>query len=105
VLGASVCAIAVHAVRLTRTGRGRLGHSLDLALQLGFLIVSTVALRAGHWIVVGGIGMPAQALETVDHGANLALQIALVVIVCIAVIRAGYDLWQLFRADEAVKTA
>jgi hypothetical protein len=105
VLGAVVCAIAVHAVRLTRTGRGRLGHGLDLALQLGFLIVSTIALRAGHWIVVSAIGMPAQALATVDHGANITLQIALVVVVCIAVIRAGYDLWQLFRADETVKAA
>jgi hypothetical protein len=105
VLGAAACAIAVHAVRLTRTGRGRLGHGLDLALQLGFLIVSIVALRAGHWIVVGGIGMPAPALAALDHGVNIGLQITLIVIVCVAGIRAAYDLWQLFRAEEAIKAA
>jgi hypothetical protein len=40
-------------------------------------------------------GLPADAASNIDRGVNIGLQVAFVVILCVAVIRAGYDLWRL----------
>jgi hypothetical protein len=37
----------------------------------------------------------ADAASNIDRGVNIGLQVALVVLLCVAVIRAGYDLWRL----------
>jgi len=37
----------------------------------------------------------------IDRGVNIGLEVALVVVVCVAVIRAGYDLWRLAGRDRA----
>jgi hypothetical protein len=95
VLGLAAGAIAIHGLRLMREESRRLASVIDLALQFGFLIVAGLALRAGHWITVTGTGLPAQAVSDVDRGMNIGLEVALIVILCIAVIRAGYDLWRL----------
>lgn len=105
ILAAALCSIAVHAVRLTSQGDGRLAHLLDLALQVLLLIVLTIAVHAGHWILVNGIGVPAQVIVNVDRGVNLALQLSLHVVVCVAVIRAGYDLWRLFHPGSTIPPA
>ena len=105
VLGLNVGAIAVHAVKLTRAGRGWLGHGLDLALQIGILAVAGTALHAGHWVVVTGTAIPAQVLAKVDQGVDVGMHIALIVIVWVAVIRMGYDFWQLIRGHESVTVA
>jgi hypothetical protein len=98
VLGLAVGAIAIHSFRLMREESRRLASVLDLALQLGLLVVTSVALHAGHWVVVTGNGLPAHALSDIDRGVNIGLEVTLIVIVCVAVIRGGYDLWRLSGA-------
>jgi hypothetical protein len=102
VLGVALCAIAVHAIRLTRMGRGRFGVGLDLLLQLAMIGVCAAALAAGQWVVVTGTGLPVEAVSKVSHGVNLVLHLSLIVVVCVAVIRGLYDLWQFFRGDRTV---
>jgi len=95
VLGLAAGAIALHGLRLMREGSLRLAGVLDLALQVGLLVVTGLALHAGHWITVTGAGLPADAASNIDRGVNIGLQVAFVAILCVAVIRAGYDLWRL----------
>jgi hypothetical protein len=105
VLVAALYAIAVHTVRLTEKGRGRLGHALDLALQILVLIVFTIALYAGHWVLVMGIGVPNQAVANVDRALNMTVQLTLLVVGCVAVSRTSYDLWNLLRSKRPVNSA
>jgi HAAS domain-containing protein len=93
VLVLSLLAIAVHAVRLRRERGERLAACLDLVLQVGLLAITGGALRAGHQAVVVSAGLPAQTVAAVEHGLNVALQISLVVVLCVALFRVGYDLW------------
>ncbi len=102
VLALNVCAIAVHATRLTRVGRGRLGYAVDVVLQIGLLIVAGTALWAGHWVVVTGTAVPEQALAKIDTGVNVGFHVALIVIVWVAVIRMAFDFWRLVRGNEPV---
>jgi hypothetical protein len=97
VLGLSLITIAVHTLKLFGKTYRTAAHGLDFARNLAALIVLWVALRAGHWVEVSGHGLPADALVKVGHGANLGLQIALVVLVVVAVGLAIYDTWRLFR--------
>jgi hypothetical protein len=78
-----------------REGNRRLASVLDLALQLGFMAAAGLALHAGHWVVVTGAGLPTHAVSDIDRGVNIGLEAALIVVLCVAVIRAGYDLWRL----------
>jgi len=104
VVVAALYAIAVHAVRLTEKGRGRFGHVLDLSLQI-LLIVFTIALYAGHSVVVTGNGVPAQAVANLDRVLNMTVRLTLQVIMCVAVIRGCYDLWKLLRSKQPVNSA
>lgn len=95
VLGLAFGAIAIHGLRLMRDENRRLGHALDLTLQLGFMAVAGWALHAGHWIAVTGTGLPPEVISQIDRAVNLGLATSLIVILCVAAVRAGYDVWRL----------
>jgi hypothetical protein len=103
VLGLAVAVIAVHGLRLARETSRRLAQSLDLALQLAFLVVAGAALHAGRWVSVTGIGLPAQAVADIARGASIGVEVALIVLICVAAIRAGYDLLRLSQREAARK--
>jgi len=93
VLALSLLAVAVHAVRLLRESGERLAVCLDLVLQVGLLSVAGGALRAGHQVVVAAAGLPAQTISGINHGLNVGVQTSLLVVLCVALFRVGYDLW------------
>jgi hypothetical protein len=101
-LGLAVMNLVVHGLRLLRDGKLRLGTLLDLAVQLGSLVVIGVALRAGHWITFAGTGIPKRDLAQLEHWANVGLAVALTVVVCVAVFRAAHNLWKLPRATACM---
>lgn len=62
--------------------------------------VAGLALRAGHWAVVTGVGVQAAAVTAVDRGVNICRQVTLAVIACVALRGIGYDLAPLAAAGE-----
>lgn len=97
VLGLALGMICIHGLRLVRQTSQRVGNALELALQLGLLVLSAAALRAGPWVIVTGTGLPTQAIANVERGVNIGLEVALIVTVCAAAISASYNLWRLSR--------
>lgn len=91
----SLLAIAVHAVQLRRESGERAALGLDLMLQVGLVFVAGFALRAGQQVVVVATGLPTPGISGAEHGLNSAVHIALVVVLFVALIRTGYDLWKL----------
>jgi hypothetical protein len=72
-----------------------LANCLDLVLQVGLVFVAGFAIRAGRQVVVIATGLPAQGVAGAEQGFNAAVHVALVVVLFVALIRAGYDLWKL----------
>lgn len=101
----SLLAIAVHAVRLRRESGARVATCLDLMLQIGLVFVAGFALRAGHQVVVIATGLPPQGVTEAEQGLNSAMHMTLAVVLFVALIRAGYDLWKLVRPAAAQTAA
>ena len=60
-----------------RTSRSSV-QGLDLVLALATLTIASIALRAGHWVAVTGVGIPAPTLAQIDYGVNIGFQIGLI---------------------------
>lgn len=101
VIGLTLGAIAVHALKLAGSRRRRLAYGLDLVVQGAVLAVAAVVARAGHWVVVSGQGLPAHALASVDLGVNIGLRVTLGIVVIVAACTIAYDAWRLFRREAA----
>jgi hypothetical protein len=95
----ALAGIVVHGFRLVQNANSRLATILDLVLQGGIVTTAILALRAGHWIVVSGQGIAEGGIEQLESGVNMASQVGLAVVVCIALFRAGYELWRLAASD------
>jgi len=104
VLGLMLASMAVHALKLSGARFRMAAYGLDLARSVAALPVLWIALQAGHWVSVSGHGLAAGVLSQVDYGVNLGLQIGLVVLTVVALSRALYDSWRLFR-DQPARTA
>jgi hypothetical protein len=74
---------------------------LDIAVQLGTIGIVSFALRAEHWITIAGHGIASPALAQIELSTNLAVRLSLAVVICAALIRAGYDVWKLWVARMA----
>jgi hypothetical protein len=97
VLALSGLDIAIHALRLATPEPPRAALAFNLALQLGLLAAVGWALRAGRWVVVTGVGLPAEALAKVAYGVNLGIHVTLIVLAVVAIASAGVSLLRLAR--------
>jgi hypothetical protein len=99
VLALSAGAIAVNGLRLAgREGR-TIARAADAALQLGLLVVAGLALRAGVWVAVTGVGVPQATLVGAAHGVNIGAQVTLIAIALAALVRLASDAWRLYRPE------
>jgi hypothetical protein len=103
VLGLMLASMAVHGLKLFGARFRMAAYALDLARCVAALAVLWIALQAGRWVSVSGHGLAAGVLSQVDYGVNLGLQIGLVVLTVVALSRALYDSWRLFR-DQPART-
>ncbi len=97
VLAVALAGIAVHAWKLVRDRRGGIGHGLDIVTQIAVAVLAWIALRAGHWVDVSGVGVSADALPKIDRGVNIGVQVALIVTVIAATASAAYEVYRLVR--------
>jgi hypothetical protein len=93
----AVGVIVVHSLKLMGPARRRLAYGFELALQLITAGVAAIALRAGHWAVVSGVGLKLTSLAAIDRGVNIGLHVTLVVVLCVALATVPYDAWRLWR--------
>jgi hypothetical protein len=89
--------MVVHSLKLIGGRFDRTSRGLEIARQIGVLIVAWVALGAGHWVDISGAGVPAASLAKVSRGANIGLQVTLVIVMIAAAAAAAYDAWRLYR--------
>ena len=96
VLGLALAAVILHVLMLAGQGRRRpYVQALSLMEHLAALVISLVALRAGHWVDVSGGGLPAGALAKIDLGVNIGLQVGLIATAVTAGCLAAQDAWGL----------
>jgi len=90
--------IAVHALKLAGAARRSLAYSVDIAVQAAALAIAAFALRAGHWVIVGGQGVGVSDLAAADRGVNIGFLVAFISIVVVAAATIAYDVWRLVRS-------
>jgi hypothetical protein len=92
VVALSLGVIMAHALKLA--GLRIQALAVDVAVQIGLVVIAALAMQAGQWVTVTG---PEAAVAGVSHGVNLGLRIALIVVIVTGVATAAYDLWRLAR--------
>jgi hypothetical protein len=70
---------------------------VDIARQVAVAALAWIALRAGHWIDVSGVGLASADLGKIDQGVNVGFQVALIVILIAATASAAYEVYRLVR--------
>jgi hypothetical protein len=105
VLALSAGVIAVHALKLAGREVRAIAHGVDMAVQVAVIAAAGFALHAGHWVVVSGVGVPAQVLAEATRGVNIGAEVSLTVAVCIAVVHLAIDAWRLARPELAAQRA
>jgi hypothetical protein len=96
VLGLMIVTLALNVLKLMGKERHPFVRALDLARDLAAMALAFLALQAGHWVQVSGVGLPTQALAKIDYGVNLGMQIALIVALASAAWLAAYHAWRLY---------
>jgi hypothetical protein len=100
VIALSIAVILVNGVKLMRRAGELLARGLDLSLQLATLGLAAVALAAGHWVTIAGVGLDGAALAKVDRGVNIGAEVTLITIVCVAAATGAWDLWRISRLHD-----
>lgn len=101
VLALSAGAIAVHALKLAGRDVRAIAYGVDTAVQAAVIAAAGFALHGGLWVVVTGVGVPAQVLIEANRGVNIGAEVSLIVAVCASVVRLAYDAWRLARPEPA----
>jgi hypothetical protein len=96
VVAMALLVVAVNAARLVGV-RGRAALALGLLPNVALALVAGVALRAERWVAVWGTGLAPGSLASAGRGFNTGFEVALIVAVVAALIRAGFDAWRILR--------
>jgi len=94
IIGLSLLVIAVRALKLAGRAKQRIAYGLDMALQVGVLVVAGVLLRSGPWASVTGAGLPARSIADVQLGVNIGALVTLVIIAIVAAVTLVWDAWR-----------
>jgi hypothetical protein len=97
VLALAAGGIAVDALMLAGREVRSIARALDALLQGALAAAAGLALHAGHWVAVTGVGVGGAVLAKVEYGVGIGAEVTLVVIVCAALGRLAFTLWTLFR--------
>ncbi|HLY78570.1 MAG TPA: hypothetical protein VKQ70_04305 [Caulobacteraceae bacterium] len=91
--------IAVDGLKLAGRETRAIALSLDIVLQAAMIAVVGLALHAGHWVVVTGEGVPAQALAATGYGVEIGAKVTLIVWICAGVLAVVLNAWRLLRPE------
>jgi hypothetical protein len=105
VLALAAGGIAVDVLMLAGRDVRFVARALDAVLQAAMLVVSALALQAGHWVEVTGVGVSETVLSKVEHGVGIGAEVTLIVLICTALGRLGYALWRLARPEAEAGAA
>ncbi len=97
IAGLSLLIMLVHAAKLLGRASPRAVYGLDMLMQAGVLAVAGVLLRAGHWVIVTGSGVPAKAVAGVELGVNTGALVTLIIIVIVTAVTLVWDGWRIWR--------
>jgi len=92
----SSATIGVNATKLAGV-RGRMAHGLDIAINIAVMALATIALRAGHWVAITGVGIAPDKLAQVQYGVEIGLRVSLIAVIVSGVVQIGVALWQIAR--------
>lgn len=70
---------------------------LSVATAAGAVATLAVIYQAGHWLTVTSTTLPAIKVAKIDHGANLGIHYAIIVVGVIYVLQCAKELWTLGR--------
>jgi hypothetical protein len=105
VLALAAGGIAVDALMLAGRELRVIARSLDALLQAALATAAALALHAGHWVSVTGVGVSGGVLAKVEYGVEIGAEVTLIVVICTALARLGYALWKLARPEAEARTA
>lgn len=103
VLALAAGGVAVNALKLAGRETRAIALVLDMALQAATAAVAGLALQAGSWSAVSGVGVPAAALSKVQYGIDIGAEVTLIVVICAAAGRFLVAAWRLFRPAPATQ--
>jgi hypothetical protein len=99
IIGLSLLVIAVSGLKLAGWAKQRAGYGLDMALQLGLLVVASDLLGSRQWVSVTGAGLPPRSIAGVEQGVNIGAQVTLIIIAIVAALTLAWDAWRLYRPE------
>jgi hypothetical protein len=97
VLALAAGGIAVDALMLAGREVRSIARTLDAVLQAAMVSFAALALYAGHWVAVTGVGVSGVVLAKVQTGVDIGAEVTLIVMICAALGRLGLALWRLAR--------
>jgi hypothetical protein len=97
VLALAAGGFAVDALMLAGREVRAVALALEAVLQAALAALAAIALHAGHWAQVTGVGVAAPVLAKVEAGVNVGAEVTLIVLICTAIARLALALWGLRR--------
>ena len=91
--------IAVNGLKIAGRETRTIALTLDIVLQAAMFGVLGVALHAGHWVVVTGQGVPAQALASTGYGVDIGAKVTLILWIGVSVLAVALNAWRLLRPE------
>jgi hypothetical protein len=89
--------IAIDLLTLARPGWGRLTSGLSLARFAAACVLTSLILKAGHWVDVVASRAPAHAVEAMTRGFDRWIQFALIASFVVYAVKGGLDAFRLYR--------
>jgi hypothetical protein len=105
VLALAAGGIAVDGLMLAGREVRSIARALDALRQAAMLVVSVLALQAGRWVEVTGVGVSDAVLSKVENGVGIGAEVTLIVLICASLGRLGYALWRLARPEAEAGAA
>jgi hypothetical protein len=90
--------IGVNLLKLASSESRPIGMGLQLAVQAAAIVMAALALHAGHWAVVTGVGVAPNVLAETQHGLEIGAEVTLICTICGILIGMATTAWRLFRS-------
>ena len=101
ILLALIAGIGLQLVDLLRPWRTLMVSSVDLAINVGYLIILTWLLRADRYLDITGAPENADKVTRANYWANQSIEWALLVVGAIVIFELCYELWRMLQARRS----
>ena len=99
ILLALIAGIGLQLVDLLRPWRTLAVSSVDLAINVGYLIIATWLLRADRYVDI--TGAPEDKLARANYWVNQSIEWALLIVGAIVIFELCYELWRMLQARRS----